>query len=140
MTVIATDVEENADGAPMTTVEALNQAFEAYERIWRGPDRDPELSRLRYADYLRTDHWRETRERALMRAGHQCKRCEATDRRLDVHHLSYERLGRELESDLTVLCSICHAIEHGEPISDRDWMIATEAEHFAAFEARRRRR
>ncbi len=88
-------------------------AMRAISRFWRGPDRDPGLSRMRYADYLRTAHWRDVRAMAMLRAGRQCKRCESTDRRLDVHHLSYDRLGREAESDLTVLCAVCHAIAHG---------------------------
>jgi hypothetical protein len=113
MTVIAIDIEDLGD-EPIDAGAALGKGIEAMARVFCGPDRDPELAALRYADYLRTDHWRKTRERALLRAGHQCKRCETTNRRLDVHHLSYDRLGQELESDLTVLCSVCHAIEHGK--------------------------
>ena len=31
---------------------------------------------------------------------------------LDVHHLTYERLGREKDEDLRVLCRACHGDEH----------------------------
>jgi hypothetical protein len=33
--------------------------------------------------------------------------------RLEVHHLTYERLGWEQPDDLLVLCERCHAVLHG---------------------------
>ena len=33
--------------------------------------------------------------------------------RLQVHHLTYERLGNERDEDLKVLCWACHEREHG---------------------------
>lgn len=32
---------------------------------------------------------------------------------INVHHLTYERLGHECESDTVVLCETCHAKRHG---------------------------
>lgn len=32
---------------------------------------------------------------------------------INVHHLTYERLGHERESDTVVLCETCHAKRHG---------------------------
>jgi hypothetical protein len=72
------------------------------------------LRRMPYSRYLETLHWRITRRRALLRAGYRCKRCEAT-RPLEVHHLSYDRLGAEAEADLMVLCGPCHEAEHADP-------------------------
>lgn len=68
----------------------------------------------RYDSYLRSDHWKRTRERALGRAGHECQKCGATDRRLTVHHTTYKRLGNERPSDLRVMCVPCHKDEHPE--------------------------
>lgn len=79
--------------------------------------RDPVLSRMPYREYLATPHWLVMRSVALVRAGFQCRHCEAEDVRLDVHHLSYARLGRETANDLIVLCGWCHADEHGRPRS-----------------------
>jgi hypothetical protein len=62
--------------------------------------------------YLRSPHWRETRERALERAGHRCQVCNS-EQRLDVHHRTYERIGAEEPGDLTVLCRRCHDLFHG---------------------------
>lgn len=64
-----------------------------------------------YADYLASDHWRQTRKRALIRAENRCQLCNQS-KRLEVHHRTYERLGSERPMDLTVLCGRCHSIFH----------------------------
>lgn len=64
-----------------------------------------------YEEYLQSPHWRKTRDRALSRAGWKCNRCP-TQRALQVHHKTYERLGCELPEDLEVLCATCHEGHH----------------------------
>lgn len=64
-----------------------------------------------YLAYLNSSSWRITRNRALALAGHQCERCQ-TKRDLQVHHKTYERLGREWDQDLEVLCDNCHGSHH----------------------------
>jgi hypothetical protein len=71
------------------------------------------LAAMPYADYLLTPEWQERRQAALDRAGRRCQVCN-TPRRLHVHHRTYERRGRELPGDLTVLCDRCHALFHGK--------------------------
>jgi len=39
--------------------------------------------------------------------------CGCGGKGLEVHHLSYRRLGNELLSDLIVLCVGCHKKQHG---------------------------
>ena len=46
--------------------------------------------------------------------------------RLEVHHLSYARLGRELPDDLIVLCPACHAIAHGLVPTDEPFTKSME--------------
>lgn len=70
-----------------------------------------ELRSMPYREYLLTEHWQETRERALWRADRQCRLCSSTED-LNVHHRTYERLGCEHNNDLTVLCRDCHAKFH----------------------------
>lgn len=41
-----------------------------------------------------------------------CRGCGTVDN-LHVHHLTYERLGRELLTDLVTLCAGCHRKQHG---------------------------
>lgn len=67
-----------------------------------------------YLAYLRSPEWRERAMDALDRAGHRCQVCNA-DRwfsPLEVHHRTYERVGREAPGDLTVLCRDCHDLFH----------------------------
>lgn len=81
--------------------------------------------------YLLSDHWQQTREVALKRADHACQLCGYTGA-LQVHHRSYERLGAELPTDLTVLCERCHGTHH------EDRRRRGEAQEPDAVEDRRR--
>ena len=62
-----------------------------------------------YDAYMQSDAWRSTRRAALMRAQNQCQECGETHG-LEVHHLTYKRLGHELPNDLRVLCEDCHDV------------------------------
>lgn len=68
---------------------------------------------MNYQEYLRSEHWQETRRRfkasALGKRG--CYVC-GTRERLDVHHKSYKRIGNERLSDLVHLCRECHHMTH----------------------------
>jgi len=64
-----------------------------------------------YAKYLASKHWKEVRDRALSFAEYRCQVCNS-DKSLDVHHRTYENIGREPIQDLTVLCKECHALFH----------------------------
>lgn len=61
--------------------------------------------------YLKSRHWRKTRNAALTRANFKCQSC-GTNQHLTIHHLTYENLGHEKNSDLKVLCWSCHKNEH----------------------------
>lgn len=74
--------------------------------------------RIKYADYLDSPGWKLTRKEALVRAGFKCQSCGVSDIGLEVHHLTYERLGEELETDLMVLCDRCHERAHGRELTD----------------------
>ena len=67
-----------------------------------------------YLAYMASAEWRQTAAAAKSRAGYRCERCGATGR-LEVHHRTYDRLGREWPEDLQVLCPSCHAIARDEP-------------------------
>ena len=64
--------------------------------------------------YLKSDVWAEKRRQVLIRANGKCEgdKCGAivvSDSLLDVHHLTYDRVGgNEKLSDLKALCSSCH--------------------------------
>lgn len=72
--------------------------------------RTNEIDRLRalpYREYLRSEWWQWKRERAIKRAGCCCELCNDPGP-LEVHHTTYDRLGREHNNDLVVLCRDCH--------------------------------
>lgn len=65
-----------------------------------------------YHRYINSPEWREKRAERLFLDDRRCTRCEAAEQ-LEVHHVSYERLGNERMDDLRTLCGPCHAREHG---------------------------
>lgn len=70
------------------------------------------LAALPYAAYLRTPHWKALRAVVLERWSGLCEECGVKPA-TQVHHRTYERLGREVLADLTPLCATCHAGTHG---------------------------
>jgi hypothetical protein len=82
-----------------------------YFRRVASPERLAALRSMPYSDYLETPEWSLVRQSALHAAGHRCEVCY-TDDRLEVHHRTYARLGRELIEDVTVLCRDCHGRFH----------------------------
>ncbi len=77
---------------------------------------------VEYRYYIESDWWAQRRQRALAMAEQRCQICCSTGP-LDVHHRSYERLYREADADLVVLCKECHALFHNKipkPYSDGD--------------------
>lgn len=93
-----------------------------------------------YRYYLTTGTWRERRRAALDAAGYRCQKCREP-RRLNVHHLTYERLGQERPEDLQVLCRGCHETTHGRvprPIDGPEhirFILARVLDRFLADEA-----
>ncbi len=76
----------------------------------------PVAMRQEYEMYIASDEWKRRRRRAIELAGYCCERCGATawDKKLEVHHLTYERMGHEKDSDLMALCPECHAVADRE--------------------------
>jgi len=65
-----------------------------------------------YQNYLESEHWQETRKKALKAANYQCQLNSKHTGPLIVHHRTYERVGRECLEDLTVLCRDCNDKHH----------------------------
>ncbi len=68
--------------------------------------------RIRYERHIRSSQWKNMRK-DILRMRDRCECC-GTKNFLEVHHKTYERLGRELTSDLEVLCKTCHEIADRE--------------------------
>ena len=93
-----------------------NQKIKAHRAFlvdWEEHDHVPEeIDRGDYSAYLNSQTWKKKRKIALKRAGYRCQVCSASQCRLDVHHNTYDRLGREDPEDLCVLCTYCHKKHH----------------------------
>lgn len=74
------------------------------------------MNKREYHEYLQSLEWKDRRDDKLWEAGYRCSMCGASgyDIRLEVHHLTYERVGHELPSDLMVLCRTCHQKRHSK--------------------------
>jgi hypothetical protein len=76
-----------------------------------------------YLDYIQSDEWRMRKAIIIEERGYACEECGCTDEHLQLHHLTYDRLGAELDEDLQLLCHDCHEIADevrvGETIYER---------------------
>jgi len=66
-----------------------------------------------YKAYLLSNEWKQIRIDLLTIRGNKCERCNKKSNRLQVHHLTYERIYNENQEDLILLCGICHQKAHG---------------------------
>jgi 5-methylcytosine-specific restriction endonuclease McrA len=72
------------------------------------------MTKKEYADLLRTNEWREKRDKILKRDRFACKQC-GTKKNLHIHHLWYPLGKNPWEIDdkyLQTLCEKCHEGEH----------------------------
>jgi len=81
-------------------------------RSW---DRNQQLRKLGhedYAAYLKSPEWANVkrRYRASLRP-QDCGLC-GTGENIQIHHLTYERVGQEELADLVALCGDCHSMLH----------------------------
>jgi len=65
---------------------------------------------VNYQKYIQSDKWKEKRERVI-KERKCCEQCGSTEN-LQVHHLTYKRLGNEDDRDLMLLCQNCHQHIH----------------------------
>jgi hypothetical protein len=73
-------------------------------------------SKQRYDEYLRSPEWKERRDRIVKRDRGQCQSCTSKSQ-LQVHHMTYERIGNEHDDDLVTVCHACHQRIHGRKLS-----------------------
>lgn len=79
----------------------------------------PGARKRAYRDALRSPRWRELRERVFARAGGMCERkgWGCTGRATELGHLTYERLGDELDEDVEACCRTCNLEERRQRIA-----------------------
>jgi 5-methylcytosine-specific restriction endonuclease McrA len=72
--------------------------------------RDPHSGEDWYTRYIRSPRWHRRRD-AIIESRGVCENCGSRER-LQVHHLTYSRLGHEADADLVLLCRQCHGDRH----------------------------
>jgi 5-methylcytosine-specific restriction endonuclease McrA len=86
-------------------LKAIGASGEQVDEAWRDYRRK----------YMRSQRWQDIRTKALERSGRTCEQCgrrQEDGYKLDVHHITYIRLGGELMEDVQVLCYLCHGQLH----------------------------
>lgn len=63
----------------------------------------------RYYDYLQSNQWAAIKAKRLYRSSYQCDVC-GSKYRVQIHHLTYERIFSESLDDLICLCRDHHRI------------------------------
>ena len=63
-------------------------------------------------EYLKSSQWQTLRKAVLKRDSYTCQSCQTSGIPLEVHHITYIRLGNEDTSDLVSVCRDCHQSIH----------------------------
>ena len=69
------------------------------------------MANFDYAAYLQSEKWQEKRRKIFKRDRYRCCICGAA-KNLRCHHITYENIGHEKDSDLATLCDTCHENLH----------------------------
>ena len=83
-----------------------------------------------YEDYLNSIEWKQKAEDIKFDRDFRCQLCNVSGyvKLLHVHHNTYERLGKEKDSDLIVLCCDCHKLFHDNKKPQQNKIELTENE------------
>lgn len=69
--------------------------------------------RVVYSEHMSSDKWKFFRDQIINERGDMCERCgKIGNGPLNIHHLTYARLGHELPEDVKVYCLPCHKLMH----------------------------
>jgi len=93
--------------------EQLEREREAAE--WKRATEDLEWKR-QHSEYLKTERWRQKRQKVLERCGGICEGCRSKLAE-HVHHLTYQHWRNELLFELVAVCIDCHNTAHGRKIA-----------------------
>ena len=78
------------------------------------------MMKKRYDEYLKSAEWKLIKKLKLKQTDYVCQGCLERGRVLEVHHLTYDRIGMELLTDLAVYCTECHNKAHGK-VEPSEW-------------------
>ena len=107
-------------------INIRKKGTDGYRVSGKGPAKGSRVNKPRtpppkwYLDYLNSDHFKALRERILEVWGHRCAVCyeHQDSTTIDIHHRTYHRLHKEIDTDVIPLCRRCHDLFHDSvPIS-----------------------
>lgn len=93
----------------------------------------------RYREYMASEDWRTRREEFLAQPDNQwCFDCGVTREQhrefwgcdISVHHVSYRRVGAELDADLQTLCRTCHDFRESKIEKEFNKIVAPRSQPF----------
>lgn len=64
-----------------------------------------------YTDFTKSDLWKSRREKFYGTHKRECKVCKSVEH-VELHHVDYARIGKELDRDLVPLCKDHHGLAH----------------------------
>ncbi len=101
-------LEENSENAKEEAKQICEQR-QAEEKYYEFLEREA----MPYKEFLQTDYWQKEVRPKIIERDKRCRTC-GTNENLEVHHISYEHRGDDLNhmEDLTLLCRDCHQIIH----------------------------
>lgn len=81
---------------------------------------------MTYREYLTSEKWKKRRQCYFDKHLHKCRACNS-EKRIQLHHKTYRRLGEERDADLVPLCFNCHKNLHAiQKRTGTNLWIATE--------------
>lgn len=92
-----------------------------------------------YKRYLRSNAWAIRKNTYYRRHNRQCAACGSW-KRIQLHHVSYENLGKEPDQDLVPLCYRDHRSAHQAHQSGRFKDLRAATDHIVMLGRRRRER
>lgn len=69
--------------------------------------------RADYSQYMKSAEWFHKRQQVILRSDGKCEAIGCTNEAVEVHHMTYQRLGNENLEDLRAVCRECHRKIHG---------------------------
>lgn len=100
---------------------SLEQIAKRYKPLWKRLPATWSIRRgylkhnsITYQEYLASEHWQQVRRHKGLYQRHLCKLCGKSNDEtlLNLHHLTYRRMGKERGDDTAWLCGDCHRIVH----------------------------
>ena len=92
------------NGSLRAQAEHVKAYGEYQKRRWA---RIMSLRRLPWAEYLKSEHWRDRRDQAVREVRCKCEDCGVEGVKFYVSHRNYRNIGCEKKCDLRVLCGDC---------------------------------